>query len=388
MTQENVTSQTISTKETGDSLELAVAHLFKVAGFTTERNMHIAQYQIDVKATVGDRTIIVECKNYQNSSLTIRNLIHQWSSKNQLIKAHKIILVLAGVNIKVADKALAEDFDIELWSQDDLTELFNLSLKPAELRTRLFSKIALQPLTIAERYREAITYLVIRPLLTGQGITEERLYSFFNKALRSHVITNLQIESTTASERAKHIELFEDTKSKKGFFQVKKKRKEKDYWDLVWEKLSSEQILPPELQESYLIHMSDLIEEYNAQQSYFSGDDYFGKTKLLINSRLRNALIAGQECQFKTSKMNNSIRVLMSSDQYFTIYVSQLDEKQANIMNWILTSEYKVSYNPTAKTTTHYWACSSLQETADKIFRIITEFYQLSDSDSIWDLAM
>ena len=124
-------------KERGDSLELAIEHIFKVANFQTERNVFIAKYEIDVKATIGDRTIVIECKNYQNSNLTIRNLIHQWNSKNQLIGAHKIILVLAGLNIKESDLALASEFDMELWGQEDITELFNLSLKPSELLAHL-----------------------------------------------------------------------------------------------------------------------------------------------------------------------------------------------------------------------------------------------------------
>ena len=104
-------------KERGDSLELAIEHIFKVANFQTERNVFIAKYEIDVKATIGDRTIVIECKNYQDSNMTIRNLIHQWNSKNQLIGAHKIILVLAGLKIKETDLALATEFDMELFPE-------------------------------------------------------------------------------------------------------------------------------------------------------------------------------------------------------------------------------------------------------------------------------
>ena len=52
--------------------------------------------------------------------MTIRNLIHQWNSKNQLIGAHKIILVLAGLKIKETDLALASEFDMEIWDQEDI----------------------------------------------------------------------------------------------------------------------------------------------------------------------------------------------------------------------------------------------------------------------------
>ena len=176
-----VDNRQFTPKDRGDSLELAIQHLFKVARFQTERNIFIAKYEIDVKATIGDRTIVIECKNYQNSNLTIRNLIHQWNSKNQLIKAHKVILVLAGMSIKESDQNLASQLDMELWDQDDLTDMFNLSLKPEKLREKLLEKISLRSLTISERYRDEITYLVIKPLLSNYALTEESTYRKFNE---------------------------------------------------------------------------------------------------------------------------------------------------------------------------------------------------------------
>lgn len=97
-------SEGSTTKEIGDVLEKNVEYLFKVAGFITQRNIRLANYQIDVLAKFGDRQIVIECKNYQNSNLTVRNIIHQWHSKNEIIKANKILLVIYGVSIKNNDR--------------------------------------------------------------------------------------------------------------------------------------------------------------------------------------------------------------------------------------------------------------------------------------------
>ena len=383
-----VNNQSILAKERGDSLELAVEHIFKVANFNTERNIFIAKYEIDVKATIGDRTIIVECKNYQYSNLTIRNLIHQWNSKNQLIKAHKIILVLAGLSIKDSDYVLASEFDMEIWSQDDITELFNLSLKPDELRERLLNKISLRPITIAERYRDDVTYLVIKPLLSNKTIEEEKLYWFFNKWLRAHILTELQMVETSKEERAKHIELFEGSKTKKGFLNITKKRKEVDYWNTVFDQLTNQEILSQEQQVNYLSYMNDLIEEFSTQKQFFNSEDYLSKAKKLITSRLQNAIYLGEDCSFKISQMQNNVQVSTLDNGAFTIHITQITETQGNVLNWILTSEYTRLYNELDKSYNYMWICSSFNETSEKIFRVFTEYYDLSINDSIKDITL
>ncbi len=372
----------------GDSLEMAVEHIFKVANFKTERNIFIAKYEIDVKVSVGDRIIIIECKNYQNSNLTIRNLIHQWSSKNQIIKAHKVVLVLAGLTIKESDYELASEFDIELWNQEDLTDLFNLSLKPEELRLRLLEKVSFKPITIAERYRDNITSLVIKPMLSSLVVDNENLYFHFNNWLRAHILTELQIIETTKEERQKHIHLFEGSKKKKGFLNFKKKRSQVDYWNTVLEQLTTTKILPEEIQNRYTSYMNGLMEEYTSQKRFFDGDDYLEKAKKLIQSRIQNAIIWEQECVFKIDNMQNSVRVIFLEDSNFSINVSQIDESQANVLNWILTSQKRTIVNQQSNITNYFWVCSSFPETVEKVYRIFTEFYELSRTDSIKDLSI
>ncbi|WP_321282133.1 restriction endonuclease [Marinifilum fragile] len=376
----------ITPKEKGDSLELAVEHIFSVAGFKTSRNVWIAKYEIDVVAEVGDRKVIVECKNYQNGSLTIRNLIHQWHSKNQIIRAHKIIIALAGLVVKDSDYALAAEFDIELWSQDDISEMFNLSLKPDELRKKLIEKIDFRPITIAERYRDDITYLVIKPLLSIYDIPEEGLFRLFNRWLRAHILTELQMTETNASERSNLIELFEGSKTKKRFLNlVKKKRKEVEYWDTVYEQLKSHDVLSRERQDYYLSHMNDLLCEYADQKIFFRSDDYMARIRKLISSRLQNALLMGQFCSFTTSTMNNHVKVFFEEEGYVGIYITGISEAESNVLNWIMTSQCSPQRNENGEIISYRWWCSSLNDATEKLYRIFTEYYEISEKNRLKD---
>ena len=387
-TKDDINVNVSSSQEKGDSLELAIEHIFKAAGFKTERNVVIAKYQVDVRANIGDRTIIIECKNYQNSNLIVRNLIHQWNSKNQLIKAHKTIIAIAGIKLKSLDFELASEFDVELWSQEDISDLFNLSLQPERLRKRLLEKISFKPLTIAERYREDITYLVIKPLLSKLTIAEETLYHNFNKWLRAYILTELQMVATSKELRERHIELFEGTKTRKGFLNISKKRKEVDYWNAVLDKLTTSDILPGETQECYLKHMNSLVKEYNAQTTFFNSDDFLAKTRRLILSRLKNAILLDQFCSFTTYSMNHTVRVGIISEDNYLINVTSINEKQGNILNWILTTQYQAIYKPATKTYEYYWFCNSFTETAEKVYRIFTEFYQITPNEKIRDMSL
>lgn len=375
-------------KERGDSLEMAIEHLFKVANFQTERNVLIAKYEIDVLAKVGDRNIVIECKNYQNSNLTIRNLIHQWHSKNQIIGAHKVILVLAGLNVKESDRSLASEFDMEIWNQEDLTELFNLSLKPDELRERLFQKISLSPLKISERYRDDLTYLVIVPYLTRSSIDDELLYWKFNKWLRAHIITELQMVETSPANRLKHIELFEGSKTTKGFLNISRKRKQVDYWNTVYHALEHEDILTRDQQRTYLSYMNDLLAEYNAQQEFFKSGEYFKRIRKLISSRLQNAIYHNENCRFKAGKVQNMIKVDLLDTGSFRIHITDISAGQGNILNWILTSQYHRHVDETGKIENFYWLTSTFNETSEKVFRVLTEYIDIQEGDPIIDTSI
>ena len=381
-----------TTKDKGSALEKSVEFVFQSAGFETKRNVRLAKYEIDVLAEIGDRNIIIECKNFQSSNLTIRNIIHQWNSKNKIIKANKIIIVIAGVKVKSSDKELASKFDIEIWNDSDLTDFFNLTLKPTQLREELLKKISFRPITISELYRDEIAGIVITPHLTRYIEDEEETYRLFNHWLRSFIRTELQINGTSKEERMMHIELFEGTKEKRGFFNLfKVKRKESKYWETVIKRLQKETILDKKYQDKYHGYMIDLIEEYNTQNAYYDEENNERKIKKLIVDRLYNSLLFDDGvCDFGFVS-GNTVRVEAIDEGKFVISVENINDKQANLINWVLTSEYFFSQKMINETTfknIYSWNCQSLDEASDKIYRVLDEFYSYTSSDELRDFSL
>jgi Holliday junction resolvase-like predicted endonuclease len=377
-----------TTKQKGDALEKGIEFIFKTAGFETKRNVLLAKYEIDVLAKIGDRTIIIECKNYQNSSLTIRNLIHQWSSKNKIINASKVIIAIAGIKPKPSDFKLADEFDIEIWDDDLRSELFSLTVTPDLLREKLISKIDFKPITISEQYRHNISEMVIYPLL-GRSISDEKLYNNLNNWLATFIRTELQINGTTKEDRIKHIQLFEDTKSKTGFLNIKFKRKSKDYWDVIADNLENNVILNKSIQKKYYGYMCDLIGEYNNQVSYYDSKTGEEKIKSIIRNRLYNSLIS-EDFISEFTFGNGSVIVTSLEEGYFSLTVPSINEKNANLINWILTSEFYFTEEVINNKTIYFytWLCFSLDEAVDKIYRIFDEFYGIENENELRDLRL
>jgi len=117
----------------GTLLERSVNRLFMLAGFDPKNNKIIDGYEIDVYVEYKSFSLIIECKQYERSSLAIRNLIHQWESKNRLIGASKILFVLAGCDISKKDFELAKDFNISIWDETVLSDLTDLAIKSKDM---------------------------------------------------------------------------------------------------------------------------------------------------------------------------------------------------------------------------------------------------------------
>lgn len=92
----------------GTLLERNVEQLLKLVGLKPELNKIYHGYEIDVFLRYDNRTIAFECKQYEKSSLTVRNLIHEWDSKNKELSLDKIVLVFFGVDLNHAEKELAK----------------------------------------------------------------------------------------------------------------------------------------------------------------------------------------------------------------------------------------------------------------------------------------
>jgi len=116
----------------GSILERNVSRLFRLVGFKPELNKKIDDYEIDVFVKYKTKKIGIECKQYERSSLAIRNLIHQWESKNKELRLNKILLVLVGCTVTDKNMELAKKYGISIWDTEKFDNLFEEALKKRE----------------------------------------------------------------------------------------------------------------------------------------------------------------------------------------------------------------------------------------------------------------
>jgi len=113
-------------KRIGTLLEKNIEKIFRLAGFITLRNLHMKGYEVDVLAEWNDLKIIIQCKQYERSRLNLQDVIHEWNSKNQIIKADKIIIVVFGQDVEEWQRELANQFGIILWGEPEMDEVETL----------------------------------------------------------------------------------------------------------------------------------------------------------------------------------------------------------------------------------------------------------------------
>jgi len=125
-------------------LERNVRKILDSAGFNPELRKKIDSYEVDVYFEYETLEVVFECKQYEKSNLTVRNLIHQWSGKQDEIGVDKVVLVLVGVSITEDDLELAEDKGIEIWDGEDVERLLNKAVdEESEFKDIIFSEIGL-----------------------------------------------------------------------------------------------------------------------------------------------------------------------------------------------------------------------------------------------------
>lgn len=79
----------------GHALEVAVSELFHYSGFEIKRNEQTRYGEIDVVASTGPYTVIVECKEYDpvRSALVIRDMISNIAKKTELLGFKNALLI-------------------------------------------------------------------------------------------------------------------------------------------------------------------------------------------------------------------------------------------------------------------------------------------------------
>ena len=385
-------NQNLSTaKGKGDILEQHVEHLFKTANFKTQRNVRIASYEIDVLAELGDRKIVIECKNYQNSSLTIRNLIHQWSSKNKLINAHKIIIVVAGISLSESDKNLAAELDITLWGEDDLAELFTESLKPDSFKEILLDNISFRPLTISERWEREIMFELCLPAFNRFGKNHDEIkFLHLEGWLKRFILSELSFQNTDSNIRSSHIRLFVELKESEAKFVGRRNLNYQNYWDKLKSILASEDSpfnsLGRDVSGKYLAHMYELENEWENQRALFFESEGLVSLNIKLTARVILMITNDQGFQISlNSNNNNEIRV-RTLENGFSIEVLRINQKEADTLDWILTSKHLISSDAQIGGVKQYfWYILSSAELIENLTRIIIEFFKADANEGLLD---
>ncbi len=139
----------------GKLLEDISATIFRKARFKVIQDDRRTNYQIDVLAQKFGRNIICECKQYENARLEIKNLIHQWDSKNKEIKADKIVLVIYGQSITIEQLSLAKKYGIVIWDYNKIEYYINMDI--IKLSKELLFDLGLKKRNIFLRFINFIT---------------------------------------------------------------------------------------------------------------------------------------------------------------------------------------------------------------------------------------
>jgi len=129
----------------GSLLEGNVERLLKLAGFEPQRNVKLHGYEIDVFVKYKTLSIIFECKQRDSGGLNLRNLIHEWRSKNEEIKASKVVLVITGIDVTHEANDLAKKYGIIIWSENKLNKLLDDVIeKKEEMKDEILLAVGLE----------------------------------------------------------------------------------------------------------------------------------------------------------------------------------------------------------------------------------------------------
>ena len=90
-------------RRAGSLLEEMAAKILSLAGMQPELNKFINTYEIDVYCEYKGLRIGFECKQYETSGLTVRNLVHQWDSKRTELDFDGFVLILYGIDVTEED---------------------------------------------------------------------------------------------------------------------------------------------------------------------------------------------------------------------------------------------------------------------------------------------
>jgi len=175
----------------GSLLEQNIGSLFKKIGFDVNYNKKKFGFEVDVHAFKKGYDIIIECKEYQHSHITIQSYLHQWSSKGRKAGVDKIVLVIWGQDIKDHELKEAKELGVYLWDKKIIDKLSNI-----EDRQKLKEEINKLIQFDEKAYRKIRTKTIIKKSLIFSLVFIGLIYLgslFFNFLNRLNISRGLLI---------------------------------------------------------------------------------------------------------------------------------------------------------------------------------------------------
>ena len=124
-------------KRRGSLLEETLGSIFEKAGFDVSINSKEFGFESDVIARISNFTILVQTKQYENSYINIRDLLHEWSSKGKTAGADRTVVVIWGIPIQEKYYTEAKKLGVYLLGEKEISKLQKLDKK------KLYSELCL-----------------------------------------------------------------------------------------------------------------------------------------------------------------------------------------------------------------------------------------------------
>lgn len=377
-----------SVKRKGSMLEEIVGTIFETGGFEVERNVFLKGYEIDVLAKFGDRKFIIECKQYEKSYLSVRNLVLLWKGKNEILGADGVILVIYGIDVVDDDRALAEKAGIKIWGMQEISRFLVIINNQGELCKTLLEGIEYREKDIVDIHAEYIKMIIWRSILRDEDVGSEFKYGIFRNILRSRIITDLKRLASSGEQRGKHIDFFENVIKKEKvekifIFNVKSKLKHQEIWASIKDGLINAKPFDDATNSKYLKYMGRLEDGFLYYKNWFFEHREEVHKKVLAERLL--SLNKDEEAYICSDKRYCLFRVKIGK-----IILDQSAIANLNALEWILTDQNHeiLTYSNEKGEVVRRdvcWYPSGISETLDYVCRLLYEYFGKSITDTIID---
>lgn len=359
----------------GSLLEENVESIFSSAGFNTETNTFLADYEIDVHAEIGDLEIIAECKQYEKSNLQVRNLIHEWTGKNKSIESDIVILVIYGQEISEEEKTLAKDENIIIWDEDEIKKL--LSKNDEKVKDYLFNNLPLQDEELGESFQTRIRKLVWKPYLEGNRVDDDFAHEELLLMVKERIRRELFQKGTTENERKHYIQVFEEV-TKDGLLRsnVRVKDSEERFNKIVEKIKNNETPLERTREAKYKEHLNSVKEKYEESKQYYLESQGKKQIKRLIEARLKYLKRHGGEVEFSPRKKNKPIKASRSNGKVSLDFeIKKAGDLET--IRWIQMKEGEHRLEENDQTSSHRVSFSyeDIDDATNAVIRIMKEYY-------------